>query len=47
MFILRDYELRIAEVTATTLPYPMFVDLLKPGYIEMLGVLLLTGVVIH
>lgn len=47
MFTLKDYELRMAEVTATTLSYLMSVDLLKPGYIEILGVLLLTWVVIH
>jgi len=41
MFTLRDYEVRIAEVTAETLPYPMYVDFLKSG------VLLLTWVVIH
>jgi succinate dehydrogenase hydrophobic anchor subunit len=47
MFTLRDYELRFAEVTATTLPYSMSVDFLKSGYIEILGVLLLTWVMIH
>jgi len=47
MFTLRDYDLRMAEVTVTTLPYPVSVDFLKLGYIEILGVLLLTWVVIH